>query len=634
MSMLQNNSRIENINGLHFYEQDVVMMDYVYTNNIKIITEADYRYPGLGIVLAEYKNDDMGESNNVFLLRIGNIEWSMINTSMDKQSKVAGGSCPLAPAYTGNKIKLIFIKSGKNIKLYFDNNTNKLVELAEYALKDDIDNFRIGFYSNKGNTIYNADIYDDRPQFWFTNIKNSNGGRISFKRDTVKFEHGDKAMEVEQEKILLYPGKYYLDYNISEVAKKSDIKCFLIPAQYSLLEIDAKKKSILNKDNSFTVKEIEDAEEQGQLFNLLFQCKHGTVSNICIKDHQGQSYVSTDGDSAITKDGSKIIVHLKDIAKIRWTGVIENIPEFKASEEIPYYIIKYGESKSSKEEFGIKLNTEYHYIFERYNNNTQWKFSVNDDNENLNTSKMYDNSNDIDIMEFFNNIQGYVQDIIITLQDGTEINILLQKTYKKYVPIEIQSPVIVVDENENPFDLSSSYRYSESSGKYIFTNWEREYFNGNSEKFTVENKILDSSDSCILYGIKRDIDLNKIYNIKNNDAINDISLCASSYDIISSEYFTITNKRVIEINKSIYDKKYQYFIIDYLKDDSYCINAVEDNNKNEIYEIDISTDKDRFTTLYDMSESGQIRTYKIIDNISPKDDYYITLKKPEEGFLA
>ena len=630
--MLQDNSRIENINGLHFYEQDVVMLDYVYTNNVKIIMDADYRYPGLGIILAEYKNDNVGESNNVFLLRIGNIEWSMINTNINKQSKVAGGSCPLAPAYTGNKISLTFAKSGKNIKLYL-NNISKPVELAEYTLKEDIANFRIGFYSNKDNTIFNADIYDDRPQFWFTSIKNSNGGRISFKKDTIKFEHGDKAMETEQEKILLYPGKYYLHYDVSEVINKSDIKCFLIPSQYSS-EIDAKKKNILNKDNSFTVKEIEDADDQGQLFNILFQCKHGTVSNICIKDNQNQSYVSTDGDSAITKEGSKIIVHLDDIIKIRWTGLIEKIPDYKASEDIPYYIVKYGTYKSIKEDFGIKLNTEHNYIFELCNNNTQWKLNVNSDDENLNVSKLYTNNRRINTMEFFNNVQGYAQDIIITLKDNTEINVLLQKTYKKYVPIEIKSPILVIDEDENPFDLSSSYRYSESSSKYIFTNWEREYFNGNTEKLTTENKILAANDSCILYGIKKDITLDKIYNIKNDNAINDISLCSNSYDVISSEYFTVSNKRVIEISRNIHDRKYKYFVLDYLKDDSYCVNIVEDKNKNEIYEVDIATEKDKFTTLYDMSESGQIRTYKIMDNLNPKDDYYITLKKPEEGFLA
>ena len=632
MSMLQNNSRIENINGLHFYDQDIVMLDYIYTNNVKIIMDADYRYPGLGIILAEYKNDNVGESNNVFLLRIGNIEWSMINTNIDKQLKVAGGSCPLAPAYTGNKISLTFTKSGKNIKLYL-NNTSKPVELAEYTLKEDIANFRIGFYSNKGNTIFNANIYDDRPQFWFTSIKNSNGGRISFKKDTIKFEHGDKAMEIEQEKILLYPGKYYLHYDVSEVINKSDIKCFLIPSQYSS-EIDAKKKNILNKDNSFTVKEIEDTDDQRQLFNILFQCKHGTVSNICIKDNQNQSYVSTDGDSAVTKEGSKIIVHLDDIIKVRWTGLIEKIPDYKASEDIPYYIVKYGSYKSIKEDFGIKLNTEYNYIFELCNNNTQWKLNVNSDDENLNVSKLYTNNRQINTMEFFNNVQGYAQDIIITLKDNTEINVLLQKTYKKYVPIEIKSPILVIDEDENPFDLSSSYRYSESSSKYIFTNWEREYFNGNTEKLTTENKILDANDSCILYGIKKEIALDKIYNIKNNDAINDISLCSNSYDVISSEYFTVSNKRVIEISRNIHDRKYKYFILDYLKDDSYCVNIVEDKNKNEIYEVDIATEKDKFTTLYDMSESGQIRTYKIMDNLNPKDDYYITLKKPEEGFLA
>ena len=358
------------------------------------------------------------------------------------------------------------------------------------------------------------------------------------------------------------------------------------------------------------------------------------MSNICIKDNQNQSYVSTDGDSAVTKEGSKVIVHLNDIVKIRWTGLIEKIPDYKASEDIPYYIVKYGSYKSIKEDFGIKLNTEYNYIFELCNNNTQWKLNVNSDDENLNVSKLYTNNRQINTMEFFNNVQGYAQDIIITLRDNTEINVLLQKTYKKYVPIEIKSPILVIDEDENPFDLSSSYRYSESSNKYIFTNWEREYFNGNTEKLTTENKILAANDSCILYGIKKEIALDKIYNIKNDDAINDISLCSNNYDVISSEYFTVSNKRVIEISRNIHDRKYKYFILDYLKDDSYCVNIVEDKNKNEIYEVDIATEKDKFTTLYDMSESGQIRTYKIMDNLNPKDDYYITLKKPEEGFLA
>ena len=77
--------------------------------------------------------------------------------------------------------------------------------------------------------------------------------------------------------------------------------------------------------------------------------------------------------------------------------------------------------------------------------------------------------------------------------------------------------------------------------------------------------------------------------------------------------------------------KYKYYIVDYLKSDSYCINIVKDNNDNDIYEVDISTSNEKFITLYDMTKDGQIKHYKIVDNISPIDDYFISVKKREDG---
>ena len=49
---IQQNGRIENINGLKFYEQDVLMCSYIYSDDVKINVSIDYRNPGFGIIFA------------------------------------------------------------------------------------------------------------------------------------------------------------------------------------------------------------------------------------------------------------------------------------------------------------------------------------------------------------------------------------------------------------------------------------------------------------------------------------------------------------------------------------------------------------------------------------------------------
>ena len=64
-------------------------------------------------------------------------------------------------------------------------------EISRMSIKQDLVKYKIGFYSNYGNTIISSNIFEYRPMPWFTNVENSNGGRVSFKRDTIIFENGD-----------------------------------------------------------------------------------------------------------------------------------------------------------------------------------------------------------------------------------------------------------------------------------------------------------------------------------------------------------------------------------------------------------------------------------------------------------
>lgn len=612
---IQQNGRIENINGLKFYEQDVLMCSYVYSDDVKINVSIDYRNPGFGIIFAECNSDDISRYSNINLIRIGDLEWSLIKIKNGEQAAISNGSTPIKSSFDEeNVLNLTVSKSGRYIKLYSDQK-----EIFKTSIGDELSKYNIGFYSNSENTIISADVYEKKPQDWITNIENSNGGRVSFKRDTILFENGDGYLESEQQKIKLKAGKYWIDFTAKEVNKDLDIKYYIFESEYDNLEIDPYKKNIINyDDNSFTLDE--DTE-----VNILFQCTSGEISNISIKDDINQSYVSNSGCEAETKDGSKVIVNLDNIKKITWIGCIDNVPTYKINEEAPYHIIKYGDNKYTYSMLSMSLNKEYSFLFSK-NDKDKWQLEIKNDD----TVFFYEFDTLEKTMEFFYNVSGYAKDIIVTTLDGVEINVLLQKSYKKYVPIEIESPIIVTDENNSPFDLSSDYRYIESNEKYIFTNWCREYFDGSTKIIFTEKNILDGVDSIILYGIKDDINIDKIYNISNDKVMHDISTCSKKYDIISSEYYDIAGNS-IELAEKITDMKYKYYIVDYLKSDSYCINIVKDNNDNDIYEVDISTSNEKFITLYDMTKDGQIKHYKIVDNISPVDDYFISVKKREDG---
>ena len=635
--MIQPNGRIEQIDGMHFYEQDIVMLEYIYENSIKAIINLDYRYPGFGVVLATPANNQSAAFTNfAYLFRVGDGEWTIDSLWLDKQKRVAQGTTPLYSDYKKQNNFVLTFKYDKVQDLaewYIDvvdkqTGVSNTVRIMSYQMKEKIEEFRVGFYSNKNNTIKGASIYDERPQFWFTNIKNSNGGRISFKRNQIMFENTDEDLEVEEQLILLKKGTYYFDYT-AELAENGHVEAYVIPSEYKMLQIDPSKKDLIKhnivKDNN--VIEIEEDME----VNVLISGKNATVKNITIKDNPYQTYVST-GESTKPREGSEIVFHADKLKKIKAHFYLEFVPSHDLDELLPYYIYKHDDVEYDILTLNIQENHKYSIVFEKDTETNIWKISIYEDySDTLIYENVFGQPND-NLIRFFYNVCGYVDELIITDIEGNDNNIILERIYREYVSSKIESPILVTDTKESPYDLSASYRYDSKTGKYRFTNWEREFFEP-SKKLILEKPVIEEPGGLIVYGIKDDfddskeeIDFDKMYDVPSLSMINNITPAVGNrFDEISSSLITVSNSRVLYLDISVMDKKYKYLIIDYMKNKSYCINQVDNGT---MYKVEISTDEEDFKMMYDMAESGQIKHYKILDN-TPETGRYLTLEKEE-----
>ena len=158
--------------------------------------------------------------------------------------------------------------------------------------------------------------------------------------------------------------------------------------------------------------------------------------------------------------------------------------------------------------------------------------------------------------------------------------------------------MVVLDEEELPLDLSSSYRYYYKDNKkyYIFTNTEREYFKPAYSIF-LDAAPVDIDGSVTVYGIKNNSkwELDRLLEIEK-EGLDSLNACADSYDIIFEENLRYINKETGEIRlENIED--YKYIVVDYLKDNSYCLNYRYELNS---YEVDISVKPDKdISMVYD-----------------------------------
>lgn len=228
MDIFSDNSRVEALGGLHFYEQDVVMLKYLYNGDVFIDLSLEYRSPGIGIVFSSYSQgkNETDDPSKAFLIDIGAMSCSVYYKNFESQSRIYYGSSILSPDKEMHYLR--FEKDGTYLYAYEHNDKDR-TELFRKNMNMDLDSFYLGIYSAAGNIIHSMNIYDNRPQFWFTNIENTNGGRISFEQNAFKVEQAEHAIETEQQNIGLKKGRYYLDFKQIPVNDSLASKVFVFP---------------------------------------------------------------------------------------------------------------------------------------------------------------------------------------------------------------------------------------------------------------------------------------------------------------------------------------------------------------------------------------------------------------------
>ena len=608
--MIQENCRIENVKGYKFYEQDILFDDYMFSNDIQLTVDLDYVSPGFGIALVDNEGFSVKEKRFAYLFKIGYKEASIYYST--KESKTLIKQLSVKEAYTiQEKMKFTFIKQGKKITVKI----NDVEIFSEYTNKS-IDKYNIGYYSNVGNIINSIAIASAVPDRWTINMNNTQGGYIKFYNNSFEIKDCKYPAEIEQSKICLKPGKYYLKYETESINDKFDIKCYIHNSHDEGLFDE--EKSILNKkDNSFFL--MTETE-----VNLKFVGKQGIIKKILISNDKNDNFIPTEGDNYIF-EGSYIDIYLSDIKNVKWTGIVERTPGLLTSNEI-FGLILDSKTIITPQMTPIVLGKEYDFEFTK----DDYSFKIKNGKNVIYSMQLKHLNNKITI---FKNITATISSLVLIKTSGEEINVNLQDENKKYVNANITGPIIVVDQYENPLDLSSSYRlcHYDDYSRYVFTNHEREYF-PSQKKLILENSILNQMDTVIVYGIPKTskYDLDKIYDVPE-DNINSIDLMVDKYDtLFESDLLLVDKVKNIVYLTPEQVEKYKLIIVDYLKDNSYCINYHYDKH---MYEVNISSLSSDNKMIYDSKvilggdkNITQVRDYKIT-NINGNINGYIVIRK-------
>ena len=249
--MILSNSRIEKNENITFYEQDIIIDDKIYSDNIEVEIIFDYISPGIGIALIENEGLTLNEYSTSYLFKIGFNKYELIRNISNKQSVLeAGTMLNYNPFYENLKLKIK--KDNDKIYMYLD---NKL--LMQRYLPNNIENFNIGYYSAAGNIIKNIKISSNIPNGWNINMNNTNGGYINFNYNSFTITECSDLAEVEQSNIFLKANDksnkcYYLKYEVENINNENDIKAYVSLSKDN--RYDDEKKNILN-NNKFILKE-------------------------------------------------------------------------------------------------------------------------------------------------------------------------------------------------------------------------------------------------------------------------------------------------------------------------------------------------------------------------------------------
>lgn len=590
--MLQQNCRIEKFNGYKFYEKDVLHDDYVFTHDIQVIANVTYITPGFGIALIDTGSSSIKDKPDTYLFKVGYREASIYYSTAAGIELIKQISCPEAITIQDN-MTFSLKKSGKKISIYLN---DKLI-MEEYINKE-LDKYNVGYYSNVGNVLNDISIAANTPTDWVINMKNTRGGYVRFLEDAFELTNCVNNAEIEQSKMLLKAGTYYISTKLSAVNKLCDIKYYIYRSDDD--RYTDEEKNMLRND-SFTL--FEDTE-----LNFKIVGKNGKISNIILSTDKDADYIPT-SLNAIDFDGSYIDILIQDFDKITWKGIVNKTPYTKVdSNKIKYGLILDDAVAVKPENTNILLGKEYDYEF----NVKTFIFTISKDGSQIFIQRMINISNRITL---FKNISAVITKLTLYKKDNTVTDVVTSDEESNFVNANITSPIIVVDGYNLPLDLSSSYRLCKYNGyeKYLFTNWEREYFIP-TKTLKLERSIIDQQATIMIYGIRKGtkFDLDDIYNVPE-DNINSIDLMTKEYDYIKETdllLFDKVNSIIYLTNSQI--ENYEMIIIDYLKNDSYSLNY---NYVKNIYEVGISSLNDT-KILYDSLSIDNKNSDKLITQVN------------------
>ena len=571
--MIQRNSRVEFANGIRFYEQDLLYDDYIYSGSSTISVTLDYKNSGFGIALIASTNSTLTNNNAVLLFRMRHKVLEIIYKENDLQTILATYNATKAKAVTEN-LNFVIVKDVNSYSITIGGQT-----LTTFNCPYDMSYYYIGYYSNQDNVIKHINIASAVPYGWIVNMEHTNGGYIDFYRDSFELKYCNGIAELEQINIPLEKGHYYLKYDSID----TDIVAYIMHSEDERV-ID-EEKNILKIDGSF------DLHADGKV-SLKFKGTRGLIKNITITSSKYNEYLRTSPDYEYAKfiDTSYMKLYMNKIQSFNFKGTILHAPGVDHYNPIDYAIIKTNDISFGLYDLNLAEGVQYNFNCNR---------EIITITNSLGAYVSSISVRGLDEITLFENVNGKLENFIIINSEGDSINITIENTIKKYLPGVIKSPIVVVNNSiGEPLDLSSSYRwfYKNNEKYYIFTNTEREYFKPNC-KLKMASPILDKLNTVTVYGIKHKsrFDLDELLHVES-ESLDSISNCADMYDILFESDCHSINKATGEIRLDNVDD-YKYIIVDYIKDESYCINYRYDMNS---YEIDIAvSDESNISMYYD-----------------------------------
>lgn len=595
-------ARIQYEDGIHFYEKDVVRLSYELNGDVEITAEIDYFSAGFGFMFEKASNSTNRQGEDTYLIKLGNDNFSVFRKQYDKQERLVFTSCNYKPIKENSLLR--FIKKGNLFEVYHDEEL-----LGRFVAPSNFARYNLYAYSNAGNRLKYITINGPAPDAWITNIENTNGGRIEFTEDQIRIENCEKDAEVEQHDIYLAAGRYYLDYVL--VSGNVEPVVFLS----SNASFKDERKNMLNKDLSFDL-------EEDDYVSVKFKSTDCVIRNIAIKESKDSAYVST-GEINKNSTGSYFDIILDSVKKATWKATIHRLPETEG------LIARHSLVETSLKRYtlsagSVLVGSELTYEFDVY----AMTLKITDSKGVVVGLINIEADHNEEVLRVFRNLDVTVKELVIINNEDQDVNVILQETYKTFIPPSIKSPVICVDEEDQPLDLSSSFRETEVDGikQYIFTNWEREYFYP-GEAFVLEKQMRKDMGSVVIHGIRGTQNWDAIYKIEKG--INDVNAFAENNTIIHPDYYEIDKENnIVNVDEHVLEE-YDLFIVDYLKDRSYCVNFNKDIN---MYEADVSISGETTRLIYDYIEGeyeGSSSQYHAT-GINPNVSQYIVLR---EGVL-